>query len=166
MQYKFFNIPARNPAEAEEELNKFLRAHRVVAVHRNFLPDGEASCWCCCVEYLVSGGSTGPAFQHEARGKVDYRELLSDEEFRRFTVLRECRKALAVEDAVPAYAIFIDEQLAEIAKLHEITPAGLKTINGVGEKKVEKYAERLIRLWNARVPEPPKDQMLPTLAEK
>ena len=54
MQYKFFNIPAisGDGVSAEEEMNAFLRGHRVLNVQRELVHDGRDSFWSCCVEYL------------------------------------------------------------------------------------------------------------------
>ena len=62
--------------------------------------------------------------------------------------MRECRKTLAKELAVPAYAIFIDAQLAELSKIEidKISADSLKAINGFGEKKFEKFGHRFLEL--------------------
>jgi|AntRauTorckE5430_2_1112549.scaffolds.fasta_scaffold02860_1 superfamily II DNA helicase RecQ len=51
---------------------------------------------------------------------------------------------MATVYAVPAYMIFTDGELAEIATLSVTTPEELLKIKGIGEKKVEKYATRII----------------------
>jgi hypothetical protein len=61
MQLKMFVIPIKNVSEAEAEMNGFLRGHRVLAVKKEFVADGENSFWTFCVEYLdgaatVAGG--------------------------------------------------------------------------------------------------------------
>jgi hypothetical protein len=43
MQFRFLAIPATGDAEREEDLNRFLRSHRVLAVHREFVSQGENS---------------------------------------------------------------------------------------------------------------------------
>lgn len=43
MQLRLFVIPIKNLAEAEAEMNVFLRGHRVLAVKKEFVPDGENS---------------------------------------------------------------------------------------------------------------------------
>lgn len=73
--------------------------------------------------------------------------MLDGHSFARFAVLRTIRKRLAEEDAVPAFAVFTDAELAEIAKLDEITPKRMLAINGLGEKRVEKYGEPMCRLF-------------------
>lgn len=151
MQYKFFRIPASGDAAAEEEMNRFLRGHRVLTTNKEFVADGNASFWCFAVEYLDGAAPlTSSGTGKFSRQKRDYREILSEEEFARFRVLRECRKTLAESDAVPAYAVFLDEHLAEISKMPEPTLSNLKKINGVGEKKIEKYGEALLNLFSEK----------------
>ena len=59
MQLKVFILPVKNLAEAEGEMNGFLRSHRVLAVKKEFVADGENSFWTFCVEYLESVGAAG-----------------------------------------------------------------------------------------------------------
>ncbi len=40
MQLRFYALPARGDAGLQEELNRFLRTHRVLAVHREFVGQG------------------------------------------------------------------------------------------------------------------------------
>lgn len=145
MAYRFFNIPAMTGGGDEAaELNAFLHGHKVVAVHREFAQDGAASRWCFCVEYL---DGTPPASVQGGLPKVDYREVLDEAQFARFRKLREARKRIAEEDGVPVYAVFSNDQLAEMARCAELpTIASLKKIPGIGEKKVARYGERFVAL--------------------
>jgi len=45
MQMFFHSIPARGDSGAQEELNSFLRSHRVLTVHREFVAQGDNSFW-------------------------------------------------------------------------------------------------------------------------
>ena len=45
MKLKLFILPVKNLAAAEAEMNAFLRAHRVLAVKKEFVADGENSFW-------------------------------------------------------------------------------------------------------------------------
>ncbi len=45
MQLKLFILPVKSLAGAEVEMNAFLRAHRVLAVKKEFVPAGENSFW-------------------------------------------------------------------------------------------------------------------------
>jgi ATP-dependent DNA helicase RecQ len=66
-----------------------------------------------------------------------------------FSKLRIYRKQLAENDTVPAYAVFTDAELAEIAKLESITHKNLLTINGIDEKRVEKYGKQICEMCPA-----------------
>jgi hypothetical protein len=45
MQLKLFILPVKNLSAAEAEMNAFLRSHRVLAVKKEFVADGENSFW-------------------------------------------------------------------------------------------------------------------------
>ena len=87
--YRFFVIPVRTSAGAEEELNRFLRSHRVLSVDRRWVDQGSESFWSFCVDYLETG-QAGSALNRGPgdRGKVDYREVLKPDEFALFVKLR------------------------------------------------------------------------------
>ena len=147
MQLKMFTIPIKNVSEAEAEMNAFLRGHRVLAVKKEFAPDGENSFWSFCVEYLDGAtATTGGAASGSRPPKVDYREVLKPEEFELFSRLRDWRKAAAEKEGVPVYAVLTNGQLAQVVQKKITTKAGLKGIEGVGEARMEKYGEALLRL--------------------
>ena len=50
MQLKLFVLPIKNLGVAEAEMNAFLRGHRVLAVKKEFVADGENLFWRFCVE--------------------------------------------------------------------------------------------------------------------
>jgi hypothetical protein len=108
MQLKLFIVPVKNIAAAQAEMNVFLRAQRVLAVKKEFVPDGENSFWTFCVEYLDGASAGGPL---AGRGpKVDYREVLKPEEFEVFSRLRDWRKGVAEKEGVPVYALLTNGQ--------------------------------------------------------
>ncbi|MGO9202194.1 MAG: HRDC domain-containing protein [Limisphaerales bacterium] len=144
MQLKVFILPVKNLGEAEGEMNGFLRSHRILAVKKEFVADGENSFWSFCVEYLESPG-TGGAWPGKGP-KVDYKEVLKPAEFEVFSRLREWRKAAAEKEAVPVYAVLTNEQLAQIVRKKVTTKAALKEIEGVGEARVEKYGEAVLKV--------------------
>ena len=43
MQLKVFLLPVKNLTAAEAEMNAFLRSHRMLAVKKEFVKDGENS---------------------------------------------------------------------------------------------------------------------------
>ena len=60
--------------------------------------------------------------------------------------LREWRAGVAREHGVPAYVVFHDATLAELARLRPLTAAALGQISGVGTRKLERYGAALLEL--------------------
>ena len=77
---------------------------------------------------------------------MDYKEVLKPEEFEVFSRLREWRKAAAEKEGVPVYTVLTNEQLAQMVQKKVSTKAALKEIEGVGEARVEKYGEAVLRV--------------------
>ncbi len=138
MRLKFFTIPAFDVEAAESELNRFLAAHRIYKIDRHFVQDGEGSSWCLCVQYQEKiSGQAAP----EKRDRVDYKELLSEEDFALYSGLRELRKHFAGQDGVPVYAVFNNAQLAAMVQQRVQSLTQLQKIDGVGEARVAKYGQ-------------------------
>lgn len=141
MQYKVFMIPAQGDPDLEDELNKFLRSHRVVAVKSELIGRENMPGWCFCVEYMdgvVASGRTSK----EAR--PDYKEMLNEEDFAVFAGLRTLRKDMAAEEGKPVYAICTNEQLAQLARTRPQTIDDFKKISGLGDARAEAYGERIL----------------------
>ena len=147
MQLKLFVLPIKNLGAAEAEMNAFLRGHRVLAVKKEFVADGENSFWSFCVEYLDGAGAG--ALPPGGRPKIDYKEALKPEEFEVFSRLRDWRKTVAEKEGVPVYVVLTNEQLAQMVQKKVNSKTGLKEIEGVGDARVEKYGEVLVQLLAA-----------------
>ena len=61
-----------------------------------------------------------------------------------FDALREARRALAADAGVPAYVIFHDSTLREIAAARPRSLAELARVNGVGEAKLARYGDAML----------------------
>lgn len=147
---RFFTVPVCDGDQAAEEVNRFLGAHRIVAIDRQFVHDGPNSAWALCITYVQSSNRppTGK------RGKIDYRDVLSEPDFALFAKLRALRKTLADREGVPAYALFTNEQLATMVQNRVRTMNALREIDGIGEARVEKYGNDFLALLQAaEVPE-------------
>jgi ATP-dependent DNA helicase RecQ len=60
--------------------------------------------------------------------------------------LRAWRRAEAQAQGVPAYVIFSDATLIEIAALRPASAVALAQVNGIGAKKLERYGEAVLAL--------------------
>ncbi len=115
MPLKFFTIPIQDLASSEGELNGFLANHRVLSVDRHFVEHGASSFWTVCVDYLDGQPATS-SDSRSRRAKVDYRDLLSPEDFAVYAKLRDLRKEIAQAEAVPVYTVFTNAQLAQMVQ--------------------------------------------------
>jgi len=62
--------------------------------------------------------------------------------------LRDCRKKLAEENEVPPFVIFHDATLAEMLERQPQTREQFARLSGVGDKKLEKYADHFLQIIN------------------
>lgn len=143
-QFKTFLLPLEPDVAAEDELNAFLRGHRVVDVQRVCVPPRG---WCFCVEWIDGspGGGRGSGFV----GRIDYMKELEPAVFAVFSKLRTRRKELAREAGVPPFGVATDAQLAEMAKMDEPTLAKIGGIDGFGEARVKAYGAKLLAVLTA-----------------
>lgn len=141
MQIKIFTIPASCSYVQEEEINKFLRSHRVMTVDRHFAAEN-GGYWALLVTYQENGSPEAP-FPVSRNNKKDYREILNDDQFALFARLKDVRREIAKQENIPAYAVFTDDELSQIVQLKEITIDAIKGIKGIG-KRAEKYGDSFL----------------------
>jgi superfamily II DNA helicase RecQ len=146
MQLAFFSIPARGDSGLQEDLNRFLRSHRVLTVHREFVPLGENSFWALAVEYMLGAAPAESTSGRSTKPRVDYKEVLSTEDFALFAKLRDWRKTKAGEEGIPVYAVLTNDQLAAVATKRPKSTAQLREVDGLGEAKSTKYSEDVLKI--------------------
>jgi ATP-dependent DNA helicase RecQ len=81
------------------------------------------------------------AQQQKKLGAIDY-------DLAAFEKLRTWRMQTAREKGLPAYMIFSDATLQNIAAYKPSSLSGLRGISGVGDKKLSLYGEELLRVLN------------------
>ena len=148
MQFKFFIIPVTDNGESQKELNSFLRSHRILEETHELIAGKNGSSWHFCIKYLNNVSPLRTTSQKNLKVKIDYKEVLDEKTFKIFSKLREFRKIIANDEAIPAFAVFTDKELSEVAKLKEMTEINIKKIKGIGEKKTEKYGKKIIEMYN------------------
>lgn len=143
MHIDFFVIPVHGGEDESARLNSLLNSVRVLCVDREFVSDGTNSFWSICVQHQSPGQRPAGIGK---KPPVDYKEVLSPEAFAIFARLRELRKSIAAEEAIPPYSIFTNEQLAQMVQRNVQTAAALQEIPGIGEARVSKYGSRFLPL--------------------
>lgn len=144
MEIQIFSIPAFGGETINDDMNKFIRSHKTIEVEKQLVVHKDKSYWTFCIHYLP--GKVYNSYS-DKKGKPDFKEILDEKTFSKFSKMREIRKKLSEKDAVPAYAVFTNEELANIAKLEELDISNLKKIEGIGQKKLEKYGTDLIEQY-------------------
>ena len=139
MQIKIFTIPIIADEQDVEDLNHFLRSHKVIDVKRELTQDNGNSCWTFCIIYMQDSNQFALSSNERKREKIDYKEVLEPAVFERFAQMRKLRKEIAEREAVPAYAVFTDAELAEMAKKEQLSMGIIESISGIGKKRAEKY---------------------------
>ena len=92
------------------------------------------------IETRATAGADGKA------NKVDYKEVLSEEDFAVYAKLRDLRKELAERYSVSVYSVFNNKQLAEMVQERITSKTALQKITGVGEARATKYGEPFLKI--------------------
>ncbi len=79
-------------------------------------------------------------------GRVAVKALVSDEDAPLLSALKAKRRALAETQSVPAYIIFNDRTLIEMAERRPTTLDQMAHISGVGAKKLERYGAAFLEV--------------------
>jgi ATP-dependent DNA helicase RecQ len=87
-----------------------------------------------------NGGESAGGATTETRADV----ALEGEDAELFAALRTLRGSIAKDEKVPAYVVFPDRTLAEMAVRRPRSLGALSDIRGVGPAKLEKYGERFL----------------------
>ena len=142
MKVKIITIPALDALSGEQELNQFLNAHRIIAVEKQFFQITAGAFWSFVINYMDQKFD----ITQSKRATVDYKSVLSDDDFNNFARLRELRNTLAKQQGRPAYAIFTNEQLANMVTESVTSKTQLSDIDGVGSARIEQYADHFLPL--------------------
>jgi ATP-dependent DNA helicase RecQ len=100
-------------------------------------------------EVLLRQEPERPARTARARRAATATADLPGEAVGLFERLRAWRAATAKEQGVPAYVIFHDATLREIAAARPASLAGLGAVSGIGESKLAKYGEQVLAVLAA-----------------
>ncbi|HUQ81587.1 MAG TPA: ATP-dependent DNA helicase RecQ [Gemmatimonadaceae bacterium] len=92
----------------------------------------------------VAGGRAPGAVGERAESGARMEVVLEGADARLFASLKALRSSIAREEQVPAYVVFTDRTLAELAARKPRTTAGLLEVHGVGPARLDKYGERFL----------------------
>ena len=87
---------------------------------------------------LASGGAGGGS-REQRRGRAAVSAVVDDGDLALFEALKALRTRLAQQQGVPAYVVFSDRTLAELASHRPTSARAFREIHGVGDAKLERY---------------------------
>ena len=158
MQLRFFTIPIHGGGDIADELNRFLAGSRILSIDRHLVQDGANSAWAICVSFESAGqGRPTSGNGLGKQGKVDYREVLNEADFTVYARLRSLRKEISDQEGLPAYALFTNEQMAEMVQRRVTTAAAMREIQGIGDARMEKYADAFLQVLREAFNSQPQD---------
>ncbi|MBK6513185.1 MAG: ATP-dependent DNA helicase RecQ [Polyangiaceae bacterium] len=94
-------------------------------------------------------GASDPRGEPKARARAGGSKLQAPSdraESELFDLLKALRRHLAEERGVPAYVVFSDATLLDMAKRHPTSDAELLGVSGVGPRKLAQYGEAFLRV--------------------
>jgi superfamily II DNA helicase RecQ len=134
MSFEILTIPFNSDTDLFncDDLNRFCVNKKVVNSKTEFFNINGKAYWSIFLEYdtLLEAQNRGP----ETRGLTEAGKLCYEK-------LRQWRRDRAEKEGVPPFVIARNSQLVDIIKTEPKTLEALKTINGFGNKKVEKYGQ-------------------------
>ncbi|MDR0300837.1 MAG: HRDC domain-containing protein [Treponema sp.] len=145
-QFASFYVSPFGEKSVTDELNVFLRSHRIINVDKRLIDGDRGTGWVFLVEYGSAGGEGGKSASNSSQ-RIDYREVLNPTEYALYDKLRNLRKEIADKAGIPVYAVFTNDHLAGMVKKPPKTAKDLLSISGIGESRVKQYGEAVINLF-------------------
>ncbi len=142
MQYKKFILSFADEGSQEEEMNRFLRGHKIVKIDENFMP--EEHMWVFLVKYLggEQNGTSSPQKRSDSKyipeKDLDAKQL---EKYKRFA---EIRLELSKKYDIKAYVIFSNRELGELSKMENVNEQSLLNIDGYGKARLEQFGHEFL----------------------
>jgi superfamily II DNA helicase RecQ len=144
-QYSSFFVSPFGEKSVTDELNAFLRSHRIINVEKRLIDGERGTGWVFLIEY---GGENNKTASNSPSQRIDYREVLNPVEYALYDKLRNLRKEIADKAGIPVYAVFTNDHLASMVKKPPKTAKDLLSISGIGEARVKQYGEAFINLFS------------------
>lgn len=141
MPFKIITIPFDEQiCEFKNELlDKYVNNKKVEYFTTTFVSINEKPYWSLFIKYSELDGI------EIHKEKVEKEEQQFNEaEKKLFKKLKEWRSEEAKTAGVPSYVIAKNEHLVSIIKNNPKTLQDLKLINGIGEKKIKEYGEKVL----------------------
>jgi superfamily II DNA helicase RecQ len=135
--FRILTVPFDTITEtfAEDLLNRFCTNKRVLSKQVEFFTCDGKPFWSVFLEYESLDGSESKT----SRDLDQQQNLLLKR-------LREWRKQCAEDQGVPGFIVATNRELEELVRLRPKTIEAVKSINGIGKKKIERYGKAILQI--------------------
>ena len=143
MRVKAFTLRCGDNGEFDDdELVQFCAHNEVLQVYEHMLDRPAGPAWGVLLTYRERRrpGPRPPQPERQAAAEIPEADRAL------FEALRRWRNDRAVRDGKPAYILFRNRQLADIARSRPDSVSELMKIHGVGEAKCRDYGEELLQV--------------------
>lgn len=139
-QMQSFFISSYGESSQCEEMNLFLRSHKIIKLTQGFVSNSDNPGFHILIEYAENAKT-----DQNKNKRVDYRAMLEDDGQKKvFDAMRKFRAELCKKDKlVGAYMICKDEHLFEMAKNPSITLEEILAFPHSANIKLEEYGKIL-----------------------
>jgi superfamily II DNA helicase RecQ len=152
MKLKVFTLRL-DPASGvfdDSELQSFLEHREALDVSEHFLVHERVPTWALLVSYRDVDPLHG--MTRSPKKKWDPTAALSAEDRPLYEALRQWRNERAKRDGRPAYVLFTNRQMAEVAGVRPANLTALEAIEGIGEGRVRDLGEEVLALVGSHPP--------------
>lgn len=144
-QFASFFVSPFGEVSVCDELNLFIRSHRIINLEKRLIDGERGTGWLFLVEY---GAEVKVQQAANSQSRIDYREVLNEQEYALYDQLREVRKGISDKNGVPVYAVFTNEQLAAMVKKPPMSLRDILALPGVGDARVKQYGEFFLKVFS------------------
>ena len=136
MAFRIVTVPFESDRGVfpDNELNTFLLDKKVRSYRVEFFIHAGRPYWSVFIEYE----------EIEDRSVEKLTQALDERQKLVFERLKDWRKSKGKELGMPVYVIFSNNQLVELAKKLPQTYEAMKSINGIGDKKVKSFGKEVM----------------------
>lgn len=128
----------------ESPIREFLKDKEIISVSDYLFVRNEIPYLTLVVKYYPYRPEAHPDSQ--SAGESNWKEIVGEADMGLFNLLRDWRSTRCKKDGVPPYIVLTNKQLAAITKLRPQSVAELSKIEGIGSKKIERYAVEILNV--------------------
>ncbi len=146
---KIFTLKYEEKSESfnDSAMHNFLADKEILQWQSNFFERKNEYFWTVLIEYRLSIPAPAEiAMKAGERKDESYKELLKDNDWPLYKVLREWRTERSKKEGIPPYIICNNMQLAKITVARPPSLNALQETEGIGRAKAEKYGKEILQI--------------------